>query len=401
MYEINPVATSSQTSVSTNMVSTSSTNSFTADQCIAVLEQEIFNLTNAKHTFDGVEILKPARANKPNPTEQSKAPESTTKPMPPPEKPTATTQPPLHPFANVTEISYQPPHEHNFTAAPVKPVINNEPAYHHVAPVQSLCTVVDIYNKSMQSPLVTLSSEELFAISPELRNRLHEDIMPKRVLSRTVSTHVLIEQVPDEVSSSVKLNMQSVNDETHVIRSPEESTPLCIYLSACNFSDAKSSTFDTATRTPTDSSTPTSDHLAPYTDLFLSAKKKYQSIDEKVHPAIGNLPNKFRIERDIISNPLDDLPVLDPDSPPFITTDFYTLAQQPQPNPNYPGSFWWPAEKDLMHCFMLAYALGFTWSKGKLGSFRFDFFLLIDFPITPHTPWVEHIFPPFPRYYQH
>jgi hypothetical protein len=42
MYEINPVATSSQTSVSTNMVSTSSTNAFTADQRIAALEQEIF-----------------------------------------------------------------------------------------------------------------------------------------------------------------------------------------------------------------------------------------------------------------------------------------------------------------------------------------------------------------------
>jgi hypothetical protein len=39
-------------------VSTSSTNVFTADQCIAALEQEIFNLRNAKCTFDGVEILK-------------------------------------------------------------------------------------------------------------------------------------------------------------------------------------------------------------------------------------------------------------------------------------------------------------------------------------------------------
>jgi hypothetical protein len=61
MYEINPVATSSQTSIATNMVSMSSTNVLTADQCIAMLEQEIFNLRNAKHTFDGLEILKPAR----------------------------------------------------------------------------------------------------------------------------------------------------------------------------------------------------------------------------------------------------------------------------------------------------------------------------------------------------
>jgi hypothetical protein len=201
MYEINPVATSSQTSVATNMVSTSSTNAFTADQRIAALEQEIFNLRNAKRTFDGVEILKPARANKPNPTEQPKAPESMTKPALPPEKSMTTTQPPLHPFANVAETSYQPPHERNFAAAPAEPAKDNEPAYHSVAPIQNPRTVVDVYNKSMQAPLVTLSPEELFAISPEVCNRLHEAITPKRVLNETVSTHALIEQVDDKETS--------------------------------------------------------------------------------------------------------------------------------------------------------------------------------------------------------
>jgi hypothetical protein len=170
MYEINPVAMSSQTSVSTNMVSTSSTIVFTADQRIAALEQEIFNLRNAKRTFDGVEILKPARANKPTPTEQPKAPESTTQPVPPPEKLTATTQPPLHPFTNVTEMSCQPPHERNFAAAPAKPAKEKEPAYHYVAPIQNPRTVVDIYNKSMQTPHITLSLEELYTISPEVHN---------------------------------------------------------------------------------------------------------------------------------------------------------------------------------------------------------------------------------------
>jgi hypothetical protein len=83
IYEINPVATLSQTSVATNMVSMSSTNAFTVDQCIVTLEQEIFNLRNAKRPFDGVEILKPACTIKPNPTEQPKVPELTTKSAPP------------------------------------------------------------------------------------------------------------------------------------------------------------------------------------------------------------------------------------------------------------------------------------------------------------------------------
>jgi hypothetical protein len=174
MYEINPVLVSSQTSVATNMVSTLSTNVFIADQCIAALEQEIFALR--KITFDGVDILEPTHANKPVPTKQPKATESMTKPMPPPsqpapaEKPVVTTQPPLHPFANVKEISYQPPHECNFAATPAKPAKDKEPAYHYVAAIQNPRTVVNVYNKSMQAPLITLSPEKLFAISPEVRN---------------------------------------------------------------------------------------------------------------------------------------------------------------------------------------------------------------------------------------
>jgi hypothetical protein len=96
--------------------------------------------------------------------------------MPPPsqpalaEKPAAMTPPPLHPFANVKETFYQPPYECNFAAAPAKPAKDKEPAYHYVAPIQNPCTVIEVYNKSMQAPLVTLSPEELFAISPEVHN---------------------------------------------------------------------------------------------------------------------------------------------------------------------------------------------------------------------------------------
>jgi hypothetical protein len=73
--------------------------------------------------------------------------------------------------------------------------------------------------------------------------------------------------------------------------------------------------------------TSASNHLTPYTDLFLSTKKKYKPITRKVHPVIGELPEKFHMERKIISNPLDDLPVLNPNPPPFIPTNHYTLEQ--------------------------------------------------------------------------
>jgi hypothetical protein len=223
MYGINPVSVLSHTSVATNMVLTSSTNVFTADQCIAAPEQEIFAPRNAKRTFDGVKILKPTHANKPVPAEQPKVPESTTKPMPPPiqpalaEKPAATMQPPLHLFTNVKETSYQPPHECNFAVAPAKPAKDKEPAYHNVAPIQNPGTVVNFNNKSMQAPLVTLSlmsttsqckhhsslcfhrSSSLYP--PEVHNQLRKAITLKLVLNKMVSTHALIEQVADEVSS--------------------------------------------------------------------------------------------------------------------------------------------------------------------------------------------------------
>jgi hypothetical protein len=100
-------------------------------------------------------------------------------------------------------MSYQPPHERNFATAPAKPAKDKEPAYHYVAPIQNPRTIVNVYNKSMQAPLVTLSPEELFAISPEVHNQLREAITLKRVLSKTVSTHTLIEQVPDDEETSI------------------------------------------------------------------------------------------------------------------------------------------------------------------------------------------------------
>jgi hypothetical protein len=108
--------------------------------------------------------------------------------------------------------------------------------------------------------------------------------------------------------------------------------------------------------------TSTSKCLTPYTNLFLSTKKKYKPVAKKVHPVIGESPEKFRIERKISSNPLDDLPVLNP-NPPCIPTNCYTLERQDQLNKNHPGSFLWPVERDLMHNFILAHDSGFAWSE--------------------------------------
>jgi hypothetical protein len=128
------------------------------------------------------------------------------------------------------------------------------------------------------------------------------------------------------------LSLDSVNSSMFVeaytpIPSPDSSTLSRIYLSACDFLDTESSTFCNTTHTPADSSTFSSQHLMPYTNLFLSTKKKYKPVAKKVCPVIGELPEKFWIECEIISNPLDDLPVLNPNPPPFKPTDRYTLER--------------------------------------------------------------------------
>jgi hypothetical protein len=128
------------------------------------------------------------------------------------------------------------------------------------------------------------------------------------------------------------ISLDSVNSSAFVeaytpIPSPDLSILSRIYLSTCDSPDTKSSTFSNTTYTYADLLTSPSDHLTPYTDLFLSAKKKYKPIAKKVRPVIGKLPEKFCIECKIIGNPLDDLPILNPNPPPFIPSDCYTLEQ--------------------------------------------------------------------------
>jgi hypothetical protein len=104
-------------------------------------------------------------------------------------------------------------------AAPAKPAKEKEPAYHYVAPIQNPHTVADVYNKSIQSPHITLSPGELFAISPEVHNRLREAIMPKRVLNETVF-------VRGYLSISLPYLLYSLLSSS-TLSTP---TPLCAYV---------------------------------------------------------------------------------------------------------------------------------------------------------------------------
>jgi hypothetical protein len=126
------------------------------------------------------------------------------------------------------------------------------------------------------------------------------------------------------------ISLDSVNSSVFVeaytpIISSDSSTLSHIYLSTCDLPDTKLLTFSHPTYTHANSSTFSSNLLVPYTDLFLSAKKKYKPVANKVCPVIAELPKKFHIERKIIGNPLDDLPTINPNPLPFTPSDHYTL----------------------------------------------------------------------------
>jgi len=83
--------------------------------------------------------------------------------------PVAEKEPPVHPFSGLPESNYVPPSVCNF-AAQVDKNINKdkEPAYKTVAPIQNPKVADAIYKRSMKSPSVTISPEELLSLSPEI-----------------------------------------------------------------------------------------------------------------------------------------------------------------------------------------------------------------------------------------
>ncbi|CAK5268713.1 unnamed protein product, partial [Mycena citricolor] len=93
-----------------------------------------------------------------------------------------------------------------------------------------------------------------------------------------------------------------------------------------------------------------SSQFYPSTSQF--ANKKYKPVARKIRPVLGSVPDEFRIERQILGDPLADLPYLDPIPPPFVPTGRYTAERKAALDDAHRGDFLWPAERDLMHQFM-------------------------------------------------
>jgi hypothetical protein len=112
-----------------------------------------------------------------------------------------------------------------------------------------------------------------------------------------------------------------------------------------------------------------------------------------------DLPERFRIIRNIVGDPLASLPLLPIRPPPFQPTGRYTLERKEYIDKVHADNFLWPAERDLMHYFMCVHQDGFAWNDEQRGHFREDFFPPVEMPTVQHKPWVVRNMPIPPGIY--
>jgi hypothetical protein len=115
---------------------------------------------------------------------------------------------------------------------------------------------------------------------------------------------------------------------------------------------------------------------------------KYKPVAKKVKPVVHELPAEFRIKREIIGDPLEEMPELVTNPPEFEPTGRYTQERKDQFDKVHKGDFLLPEERKLMHHLMMKQSYGFAWDDTERGKFREDFFPPVEIPVVPHKPWV-------------
>ena len=88
---------------------------------------------------------------------------------------------------------------------------------------------------------------------------------------------------------------------------------------------------------------------------------KYKPVALKTRPVIGELPGEFRIRREIIGDPLLEMPTLLVKPPEFEPTGRYTQERKEKMDEHHKDDFLWEEERKLMHHFMMLQNGGFAW----------------------------------------
>jgi hypothetical protein len=226
----NAIVSTAQVTIPTireNEVESNNLYQLSAQERIASLEAEIFNL-KVRHQPGFVPIIKtrkqraaepqnesddkaaePSISNKP--VEKAKQPEPRSKPV---EAVPITSSSkgkqqevsePEHPFRNAKEAVYIPPQTRNIGApakVPEQPSSKkSEPAYRTLPSIHDVKIATDVYQRALETPF-TITYHELLSLSPEVRAQVRDAITSKRVANKEVTQANSYQNVltPEELS---------------------------------------------------------------------------------------------------------------------------------------------------------------------------------------------------------
>ncbi len=127
-------------------------------------------------------------------------------------------------------------------------------------------------------------------------------------------------------------------------------------------------------------------------EYILCLAKKYKPVALKVRPVLGELPQQFRIRREITGDPLEKLPKLPVKPLAFEAKGRYTEERMEKMDKAHDGDFLTSEERKLMHWLIAEHNEAFAWDDTERGKFKEEFFPPIEIPTVPHVPWVEKHF---------
>ena len=119
---------------------------------------------------------------------------------------------PVHPFRRAQDVTYAPPQNRNI-AAPLKsapqPSKRADLAYKNIAPIHDTAIASKVYNRVLDTPL-TVTTQELLSLSPEVRAQFREVTSLKRVVKedqveKPIEVKYGIEEVEDDWLSAEEL----------------------------------------------------------------------------------------------------------------------------------------------------------------------------------------------------
>ncbi|KAI0946364.1 hypothetical protein AcW1_009840 [Taiwanofungus camphoratus] len=190
--------------------------SLSAEDRIAALEHEIYQLRRRREVFNGVEVSQRRRQGAPNAQSDPRNPPiANAPPIGRAQHPVV--DPPANQDAPVAEAQNQTPptilsitgsHSTAHSTTAPKPTADKgkDVAYKTITPVHQEKLTEEIFVRSMRTPVVTLTPEELLSISPDVRARYREAITPKRVPMDPKATHMAqITKLSDDLASKTTL----------------------------------------------------------------------------------------------------------------------------------------------------------------------------------------------------